>query len=537
MLIFTVFSLLVLLDPSSSVVSATIIAPVLPSSSSSSSTATEDDTPAAAEQAIRKYQSQPALFGMQLEYDASYEVILQAIPDDPHLCAGRIGGDNGQGEKNYAYYPNPSTDANKIWVPQDGKTVALLAQRGGCSFEDKARAALAIDAELRHRLRRKRGGRHTSGGAAEDDDTPIMQFVVVYDDMRRPTLVPMSASDDEEIHNLGLVFVSSDTGNALLGLVETDAESDSKSKDGTVAITIDATAPWGGYGYTYRYGLYGEDYPREFILAAMAGFFMCLALLGCLLLCAQAGIISTDGNVVVFGRALADEIFTRRTGARRERPRLLAEEQVLSLPTVEYCANAAGTAARMERAESMPVSAAAQQTPLGRRSASTLDAAARNTFNVCDVCIEEYVDGEQLLELPCGHRYHPECILPWLTKRSSRCPHCRADVWDADPYAAPAAFVRPSASTPLVSERSTNHTYGSTSWANSTPLRHLRDAWRSSSTSSVEEIDIGIGARHEFSDSDTEDMRAQTSPLVSGIFENISHSSSALSRSGEDIND
>lgn len=516
-------------------VSATIMAPLSPNSSSSS--------PGSADVSTRKYQSQPALFGMQLEHDASYDTILQAIPDDPHLCAGKTSSDEQRGAstsdatekkqreegKNLYGYPNTNTDANMIFLPQRGETVALLAKRGVCSFEDKARTALAVDAKLRHRLRRKRrskndaSGRHNeSKSDTENYDTPLIQFVVVYDDIHRPALVPMSASDDDDIDDIGLVFISSDAGDELLALVESDAESNSEYRDGGVPITIDATAPWGGYGYTYHYGLYGEDYPREFILAAMAGFFMCLALLGCLLLCAQAGIISTDGSLVVFGRTLADEIMARQTAARRERPRLLTEEQVLALPVVQYCASASAVDAtpRMNRTESMPPPVTTAHSPLERRSASSLDYRARNAFNVCDICIEEYVDGEVLTELPCGHRYHVECILPWLTKRSSLCPHCRADVWDADPYTAAAseAFATPSSSTPLVGpDRTTADTYGSTSFGDYSPLRYLRDAWQSSASLSGE-IDVGIGARHEFSDSDTEDAntsRVQTTRLMS----------------------
>lgn len=32
----------------------------------------------------------------------------------------------------------------------------------------------------------------------------------------------------------------------------------------------------------------------------------------------------------------------------------------------------------------------------------------------CRICITDYVDGEKVTTLPCGHRYHKECIETWL---------------------------------------------------------------------------------------------------------------------------
>lgn len=42
----------------------------------------------------------------------------------------------------------------------------------------------------------------------------------------------------------------------------------------------------------------------------------------------------------------------------------------------------------------------------------------------CSVCLEEYAEGEQLLQLTCGHVYHRTCIEVWL-KEHCVCPCCR----------------------------------------------------------------------------------------------------------------
>ena len=398
-----------------------------------------------------------------MEYTTSYAVNLQVVPGDPHLCIG--GNDRGVefGHEAKAY-------AKRLEPRIDGpKRVALLVERGGCTFEAKARAAMAIDAELRAKSREH----HSSS-------TPIISFVVVYDNVARPALVPMSASSssaDEDLSSISLVFVSYDTGTTLLKAAKNSA-------DGGLPITIDAAAPWGGNNYILQTNLYGEDYPREFVLAALAGFFVCLTLLGCLLMCAQAGIISTDGNLVVLSRSLADEILARRQSTGRNvascsSPKFLTEEQVNALPIVKFRSElgAAVSHTCVERTESMPIKAGSSpghhQNVFEKRSHSLDQGAARDHFNnMCDICLEDYTDGEQLLELPaCGHKYHIHCIRPWLTKRSNLCPHCRTDVLACDPYFSESLFPPVHAG------------YGSIGWTDYSPLRYIHDVNISSESS------------------------------------------------------
>lgn len=45
----------------------------------------------------------------------------------------------------------------------------------------------------------------------------------------------------------------------------------------------------------------------------------------------------------------------------------------------------------------------------------------------CSVCLEELEIGGEATEMPCKHKFHERCILPWLELHSS-CPVCRFQI-------------------------------------------------------------------------------------------------------------
>jgi len=57
----------------------------------------------------------------------------------------------------------------------------------------------------------------------------------------------------------------------------------------------------------------------------------------------------------------------------------------------------------------------------------------------CCICLENFVDGESLVLLPCPgrHAFHPQCIKNWLLNHSTKCPLCKFDVTSKDAETSP----------------------------------------------------------------------------------------------------
>ena len=45
----------------------------------------------------------------------------------------------------------------------------------------------------------------------------------------------------------------------------------------------------------------------------------------------------------------------------------------------------------------------------------------------CTVCMEPPSSGDSCVELPCGHRFHSDCIKPWFSAHDT-CPTCRRSI-------------------------------------------------------------------------------------------------------------
>lgn len=288
----------------------------------------------------RSYHSLPALFGQPLPLDIPVTAYLQIIQDWPRLCQ-----DIGR---------RPESDA--VVTPQDGLPVALLVERGTCTFWEKGETASLW--------------------------SPPVQYVIVYDEEERSELVPMSSEFDS---NMTLLFVSRQTGLELARFVN-----ETLSPNG-VLVLMDAVSPMFAMPPS-------EMNVTAYLIAALTGFLAFLLFFGCIMICAQLGCITARrdarGRIILFAG-------TRHMGSVVQRPvnRLLTESQVKELEEQEF-----------QKDETIDN-----------------DEEVGSAYS-CAICLDEFEDKEKVRVLPCQHKFHDDCVLPWLTQRHSSCPLCKFDV-------------------------------------------------------------------------------------------------------------
>lgn len=74
-----------------------------------------------------------------------------------------------------------------------------------------------------------------------------------------------------------------------------------------------------------------------------------------------------------------------------------------------------------------PEGIAAAIAPTAVAGGST-DGASNDDALGCTICTEDFEKGQDIRVLPCDHKFHPECVDPWLLNVSGTCPLCRVDL-------------------------------------------------------------------------------------------------------------
>lgn len=430
------------------------------------------------------YPSQPAGFGMSIGPGFFAYAHLQMINDDEYLCGGKDDISPSDYANNYGllYYKNDANDKEKklssstlrnirklslvnstfpdndtnnlnfidslfhhhsgndtdtiqeaeekhnskgkqkkknstIIDPPDEFPVVLLAKRGKCTYKAKAKTAMAISPNVKYII--------------------VIAFPGSFED----EYIVMEADDPHNI-NVGLFYVSYNTGGALKNAIK--SETKTQEKDGGIIVALNGVDP--------PDGLY--DSSQKFMLATLAGFFLFISFFGCCMMCCQSTYIYRNGTTITIGFRPDDD--TGPDGRVRENP-LLTPEQVTRLPEIEYKGETlvtldqplemASTAATstIESAASNSTSLTENRDPSTNVVDSQVEINRTNNDAVtkslhenlssntsCSICLEDFEVGEKLRVLPCNHLFHLECIQPWLTERYPNCPLCKSIVSAVD---------------------------------------------------------------------------------------------------------
>lgn len=309
-----------------------------------------------------EFSSQPAAFGKTFQYGVHYEARVQVVPSDPYLC--------GIDENGAIPKDAPDRQVDKIVVPKDNLPVLLIASKGMCSYEQKARVAM------------------TYGPVG------VVQYLLVYDDVPdRNHLVEMFPTTDPRGITVGMQFITYASGKDIIH--QLNRQNDYDKKNGGLRILLDSYTDYdGGFSWVG-------------VIMIMTSF-----------LCSLFSCFSNDyirrGDVV--------ETIRQNLG----QPGTLTEEDISELPEVEFSSD-------KKRTESL--SNSSDDIESNSLEASLLPKEEDYFFenNTCCVCLEEYVEGDKLIVLPCKHAFHSDCIIPWLTERQGTCPLCKAFVRESLP--------------------------------------------------------------------------------------------------------
>ena len=111
------------------------------------------------------------------------------------------------------------------------------------------------------------------------------------------------------------------------------------------------------------------------------------------------------------------EVDLETLGIKRSTP--VSQEEVDKLPTYIYTPS---SDAPKERTTNPP-------NPSSPTPSAPLPSQTFYSQSSCTICLEDFIPNQtEVRSLPCHHIYHPECIDPHLSSRSSRCPLCMAQV-------------------------------------------------------------------------------------------------------------
>ena len=370
-------------------------------------------------------------FGYQFDGNTGHPSNLMLAPEeDPFLCS----------------YP---TSLENLPPKNASSPIALFVSRGECSFEQKARVALAIQRNY----------------------TKDLQYIIVYNnDRQNPSDLIRMGADNLTLPTLGFVAVSTRAGSYTMSSIMYYADisqqspylgdNDDGGGNGTESnwvypIEIEELRSGysrGGTGATTFYLL-------RFILFTMLILAPCLR---------AAYLWFNGGGRIAFRRNNRGWITgleyirpapywfapsAQTQDAPQRRAQLLTQDQVLGLPEISFVKtdndddddddqSTSNTSVESDAVAVEPeIVVPPPPTQTDEEQGQTCETPMVNnngdplvtTCTMCSICIDNFEDGERIRILPkCNHGFHTDCLMPWLTERQGCCPLCKRSVLGPD---------------------------------------------------------------------------------------------------------
>ena len=212
------------------------------------------------------------------------------------------------------------------------------------------------------------------------------------------TLVPMYSEYGDT--GLALLSVTHRAGTALKRFIASQPDE-----------VRDAGGPWIEFDGLPPDGLLSVEELRQMLLSALGLFFMLISFSGCILIVAGTyGHVQVEGNRIVFSA-----VDGGGDGAAAAAPHRRGNNALLTAAQVR-------TLAASTKEE--------EEEEVGKRESGAADVGGKAVSRHCAVCIDDLDEGDSVTTLPCGHQFHTDCVLPWLTERQSKCPLCKFDVYE-----------------------------------------------------------------------------------------------------------
>ena len=122
-------------------------------------------------------------------------------------------------------------------------------------------------------------------------------------------------------------------------------------------------------------------------------------------------------------RAMLDTIPIVKFGDKDESPKKEVDIEMNSTGAAETRAQSKAVSTEVNGADEDSVASGA--IAKGTANADGTDDAGQLG---CSICTEDFTKGEEVRVLPCNHKFHPDCVDPWLLNVSGTCPLCRIDL-------------------------------------------------------------------------------------------------------------